>query len=52
MKVTKSEASHRKCYGCGHISADLECTECSKCGKYMYLVSQIYSPKVASGEKK
>lgn len=38
-------ASHRKCLKCGSSTNDLHKTKC-KCGGYLYLVSQIYTPKV------
>lgn len=51
MSKSELQASHRKCYRCGRTTTDLNTTMC-KCGKYMYLVSQIYSPKVAAEKSK
>lgn len=51
MKTSELQATHRKCLKCGHITTDLNREKC-KCGRYMHLVGQIYSPKVASVKSK
>lgn len=45
MKTTETQATHRKCYRCGHIETDINKTKC-ECGGFLYLISQIYVPKV------
>ena len=37
--------SYRKCYKCGKITNDIRVNQC-ECGGYMYLMGQIYSPKI------
>lgn len=37
--------SYRKYYKCGNTTNDIKVNECS-CGGYMYLIGQIYSPKI------
>ena len=41
----------RKCFNCGNTSKDTDTSTC-KCGSYMYLVDQIYQPKVTFQQKK
>lgn len=38
--------TYRKCYRCSSITADIIQTKC-KCGGFLYLISQIYTPEVA-----
>lgn len=42
MKVLNT---HRKCMVCQNETTDLTQEKCS-CGAYMYVMGQIYSPKV------
>lgn len=43
---------YRKCYKCGYTNSnDLNNDKC-KCGGYLYLISQIYTPKVSKGGKR
>lgn len=52
MKKTELYATHRKCLTCGCTSTDLDRTKC-QCGHHMYLLSQVYEPKVQkAGMKK
>lgn len=41
---------YRKCYKCGYTNSnDLNNDKC-KCGGYLYLISQIYTPKVGGAK--
>lgn len=42
--------SYRKCYKCGSTTKDITKTKC-KCGVFLYLISQLYMPKVAEKTK-
>lgn len=41
----KALTTHRKCFKCSNTTNDLTETKC-KCGSYMYLINQVYLPKV------
>lgn len=41
----KAVPTHRKCFKCGNTTTDISETKC-KCGSYLYLMNQIYLPKV------
>jgi len=43
--------THRKCYKCGCTTNNLEATRC-ECGGFLYLISQLYMPKVAKEQQK
>lgn len=42
-------ATHRKCFRRGSSTTDVTKDKC-KCGGYMYLISQIYTPKIVKKE--
>ncbi len=42
---------YKKCYRCGNTTTDMQKTQC-KCGGYLYLISLVYTPKVAKQERK
>ena len=43
--MQKSLMTHRRCLVCKEETTDLSQERCS-CGAYMYMISQIYTPKV------
>lgn len=50
-KTAVLQATHKKCFKCGYTTSDLNAATC-KCDGFLYMVSQIYSPKVASKKSK
>ncbi len=47
----KSFVTHRKCFACGTTTSELSKDKC-KCGAYMHMVGQVYTPKVVFKEKR
>ena len=43
--------TYRKCYKCGYITNNTEAIKC-ECGGFLYLISQIYMPKVEKRAEK
>ena len=51
MKKLGMLVTYRKCYVCGHITTDLNKDKCT-CGSYLYMMGQMYSPKVVAKKEK
>ena len=45
MMIIPAISTHKKCFKCGNTTSNMEETTC-KCGGFLYVISQIYGPKV------